>query len=600
MPRVVRLAAAQMGATHRTDPREKTLARMLRLLEDAAAQGAQVVLYPEIAFTTFFPRYIIHDKNELESWYEHGDITKSPQTKPLFDRAQELGIDISLGFAEAADDGQHFNSCIYYSSHDGSIISKYRKIHLPGTFEPFENPDAIQQLEKRYFKPGDLGWKAFRVPGLEKNGPPEGRGDPIFGMMICNDRRWAESWRVLGLQGVEVVLCGYNTAGYAPDLWGSDPNQDPKEAEASALFQHKLSMQGHSYTNSTFSVSAARCGYDDGKFHLIAGSCIVGPEGYILAESKTSEDEIIVADCDLDACKQGKEKTFNFSKHRRIEHYKLITEQKGVVEPPLKNGTVATVVNGISVNGVQKNKIRILLCNPNSTKFMTDNCVEMVKPTLPPDVEVVGLTAPAPGPTAIEGNFDNILSAAAAVRAVLPIANDFDAILVACYSDHALIRMLREELDQPVIGIMEASLFAARTLGARFGIIAVSARSKIMQAEAVRHYGLDSFCVGVGSCNLGVLELESKPTDEVMKIMADVGRDLVAKGADTLTLGCAGMTLMKPAVEKAVGKDVTVIDGVVAGVHHLIGLVRMGGKTAKAGLYRSSEQDRIARRQEVW
>lgn len=332
MPRILRLAAAQMGATHYTDPRPKTLGRMLALLESAASKGAQSVLFPEAAFTTFFPRHLIHDAAELDSFFEHGDVITQAQTKPLFDKAKELGVDIAVGFAEKTDAGETFNACVYFHARSGSVLSKYRKVHLPGTFEPFANPDATNQLEKRYFKPGDLGFNAFRVPGLVES-PPE-RGDPIFGMMICNDRRWAECWRVLGLQGVEVVYCGYNTTGFAPHLWGADENMDPEEARRKALFHHKLVMQAHSYTNSCFSVSAARCGMDDGKYELIGGSCIVGPEGEVLAESSTLEDEIVIADCDLDACRPGKERMFDFGRHRRIEHYSRLTEQTGVVEPP--------------------------------------------------------------------------------------------------------------------------------------------------------------------------------------------------------------------------------------------------------------------------
>jgi Asp/Glu/hydantoin racemase len=256
------------------------------------------------------------------------------------------------------------------------------------------------------------------------------------------------------------------------------------------------------------------------------------------------------------------------------------------------------VVNGTGRK--ESSKIRILLCNPNATKFMTENCVNMVQPTLPPDVEVVGFTSPKPAPTAIEGNFDSVMSAAAAVRAIIPIADQYDAFLVACYSDHALIRILREEVDKPVIGIMEASLFAARTLGNRFGLIATSKRSVPMAQDAIRHYGFDGFCVGVGCCRLGVLELESKPEKEVLEIMCGVAKDLVAKGADSLTLGCAGMTKLKPAVEEAVGKNVQVIDGVLAGVHHLVGLVRMGGRTAKAGMYASGAAGRKARGQDYY
>ncbi|GKT87719.1 carbon-nitrogen hydrolase [Colletotrichum tofieldiae] len=587
-----------MGATHYGDSRTKTLSRMTALLEAAATKGAQLVLFPEAAFTTFFPRHLINDPVELDSFFERGDITTQPQTEPLFDKAKGLGVDISVGFAEKADDGETFNSCVYYHAKSGSIISKYRKIHLPGDFEPFADPDATNQLEKRYFKPGDRGFNAFRVPDLVESTTEQ--GEPIFGMMICNDRRWAESWRVLGLQGVEVVLCGYNTAGFAPHLWGSSASMDPDEARRKALFHHKLVMQAHSYTNACFSISAARCGLDDGKYDLIGGSCITGPEGELIAEASTTEDEIVYAEINLDDCRPGKERTFDFARHRRVEHYGRITEQTGVVEPPklLINGHAPT--NGTSVTATEKNKkIRILLINPNSTRAMTDACVAMVESQLPPDVIITGFTAPRPAPSAIEGSFDNVMSAAAAARAVLPLASSHDAVLVACYSDHALIRMLREELPrQPVIGIMEASLFAARTLGGRFGLIAVSERSRVLHEDSIHHYGFSTSCAGVISCKLGVLDLHEKSQDEVMLIMANVGKRLVEeKGADVLLLGCAGMTPLKGAVEAAVGDDVQVVDGVLAGVHHLVGLVRMGGRTAKSGVYKSSGDGRKARGQ---
>ncbi|GJD04105.1 carbon-nitrogen hydrolase [Colletotrichum higginsianum] len=582
-PRTLKVAAAQMGTTNYTDARNKTLDRMLALLDDAAAKGAQLVLFPETAFTTFFPRHLINDPVELDSFFEHGDIVTQPQTKPLFDKATERGTDIAVGFAEKTDDGETFNSCVYFHAKSGSILSKYRKIHLPGDFEPFADPDATNQLEKRYFKPGDLGFNAFRVPDLVPSSPE--RGDPIFGMMICNDRRWAESWRVLGLQGVEVVLCGYNTAGFAPHLWGSSADMDPDEARSKALFHHKLVMQAHSYTNACFSISAARCGLDD-------GNCITGPEGELIAEASTTEDEVVYAEINLDACRPGKERTFDFARHRRVEHYSCITEQTGVVEPPKLGPQGRTLVNG--VHGKKDKKIRVLLVNPNSTRAMTDACVSMVESQLPSDVIVTGFTAPRPSPSAIEGSFDNVMSAAAAARAVLPLAATHDAVLVACYSDHALIRMLREELPrQPVIGIMEASLFAARTLGA------ASVSSPVLHEDSIHHYGFSTSCAGVLSCGLGVLDLHEKSQDEVMGIMANVGKRLVEeKGADVLLLGCAGMTPLKPAVEAAVGDDVQVVDGVLAGVHHLVGLVRMGGATAKRGVYKSSAAGRKARGQD--
>jgi len=109
----------------------------------------------------------------------------------------------------------------------------------------------------------------------------------------------------------------------------------PKDAEAEALFHSRLVQQGNSYMNACFSISSARCGLDDGKYDLIGGSAIVSPEGHVVAEAKTTADELVVAEIDLNDCRQGKEKTFDYGRHRRIETYGLIDKQTGVVEPPL-------------------------------------------------------------------------------------------------------------------------------------------------------------------------------------------------------------------------------------------------------------------------
>jgi Asp/Glu/hydantoin racemase len=245
-------------------------------------------------------------------------------------------------------------------------------------------------------------------------------------------------------------------------------------------------------------------------------------------------------------------------------------------------------------------RIKILLINPNATPTMTNSCLAMLRPQLPPDVDVTGFTAPGQegAPSAIEGHVDNVLSSAASFRAILAIADQYDAFLIACYSDHALTNMLREEFDQPSIGIMEASLLAARSLGGRFGIVATGGRSKYSLQDAVRKYGLDAYCAGVRSCNIGVLDLERKPEKEVSTIMSRVAKELVEEdGADVITLGCAGMSRLKAAVEQAVGDGVQAIDGVLAGVQILAGLVRMGGRTAKRGIYRSSRVARETRAQ---
>lgn len=353
MSRTIKVAAAQVGAVHRDADREETLDRLLALLQEAASQKVKLVVFPECTLTTFFPRHLFTSDAELNNYFESSDsLTTAPSTAPLFSLAKTSGIDIVLGYAERTpEEGKGYNTSIYYSASADRIISKYRKVHLPGTVEPFEDPAAINQLEKRYFVPGDLGFKAFRAPGLvpdalkKADAPPEqqgviaekesqGKGDPILGMLICNDRRWPEAWRMYSLQGAELVVFGYNTGANMSHLWGSKP-MSPEEAEKEALFHSRLVQRANSYMNACFSISAARCGSDDGKYDLIAGSSICNPEGHVVAEAKTKGDELVVADIDLRDCRQGKEKTFDYSRHRRIETYGLIDKQTGVIEPEL-------------------------------------------------------------------------------------------------------------------------------------------------------------------------------------------------------------------------------------------------------------------------
>lgn len=255
-----------------------------------------------------------------------------------------------------------------------------------------------------------------------------------------------------------------------------------------------------------------------------------------------------------------------------------------------------------SVTGSSTKVINILLVNPNGTSSMTEACLRSLESTLPPYCTVTGFTSPHPTPSAIEGHVDGVLSAAAAIRAIVPISHRYDAFLVACFSNHPLTNALREEVTGPVIGIMEAALYSARMLGGRLGIVATGGRSKIMHEDAIRYYGLEGFSVGCETTNLGVLELETAPRDKVLDLVGEAARRLVHdKGADCIALGCAGMTEMKIKCEETVGtRDgvAQVIDGVGVGVQILIGLVREGHKTAKGGIFRSSADGRKARGQD--
>ncbi|MDP3258814.1 N-carbamoyl-D-amino-acid hydrolase [Bosea sp. (in: a-proteobacteria)] len=308
MSRIVTVAAAQLGPIQKAETREQVVARMLALMDEAKAKGADLIVYPELALTTFFPRWYHEDRAEADAWFEAA--MPNPAVQPLFDRARAHGMGMSFGYAELTPEGQHFNSSILVDK-SGAIVGKYRKIHLPGHVE-YDTTRAHQHLEKRYFEPGDLGFPVWRTMG------------GLMGMCICNDRRWPETYRVMGLQGVEMIVLGFNT----PSVNG----HKAKEGMAQRLFHHRLSVQAGAYQNSCWVVAVAKAGSEDGH-HLMGGTLIVNPDGEIVAELEGEADGIIVHPCDLDDTRFGKQTIFDFKMHRRIEHYGPITGQVGVVEP---------------------------------------------------------------------------------------------------------------------------------------------------------------------------------------------------------------------------------------------------------------------------
>lgn len=306
--RNITVAAAQLGPIQKAEDRASVVARMIALMDEAAAKGANIIIYPELTFTTFFPRWYHEDRAEADMWFEQE--MPGPATQALFDRAKSHGMAMSFGYAELTPEGRHFNTSIFIDK-AGEIVGKYRKIHLPGHDE-FDPDRTHQHLEKRYFEPGDLGFPVWRMLG------------GIFGMCICNDRRWPETYRVMGLQGVEMVVLGFNTP--------SVNSQKAGEGIEQRLFHHRLSLQAGAYQNATWVVAVAKAGSEDGN-HLMGGTLIVDPDGHIAAELEGEEDGVLVHACDLDATRFGKETIFDFKRHRRIEHYGRITSQVGA-EPP--------------------------------------------------------------------------------------------------------------------------------------------------------------------------------------------------------------------------------------------------------------------------
>jgi predicted amidohydrolase len=309
------IGGAQMGPIGRHETRAEVVDRLVDLLHRGHRRGCELVVYPELALTTFFPRWYATSRAEIEHWFE-SDMP-GPETKRLFDEAARLGVGFSLGYAELfvdeAGTTHRYNTQILVER-DGRVVGTYRKVHVPGHSE-HEPERPFQHAERYYFEPG-REFKVWRAFG------------GVVGMAICNDRRWPETYRVMGLQGAELILIGYNT----PIHYDPDPQQNPLQA-----FHNHLVMQAGAYQNGCWVVGVAKGGFEEG-VESLAQSAIIAPSGQIVAQAVTHGDELIAAEVDLDYCNHYKGTVFDFDRYRVLEAYRIITERRGA-EAPLEEAT---------------------------------------------------------------------------------------------------------------------------------------------------------------------------------------------------------------------------------------------------------------------
>lgn len=301
------LAVAQMGPVHLSDSRAAVVKRLLSMLREAHSRGAQFVVFPELALTTFFPRYWMSEEEAQQRFFEK--TMPNADVQPLFDEACKLGVGFYLGYAELTEAGEGYNTAILVDR-SGKIVGKYRKIHLPGHAD-HKTEAPFQHLEKKFFNVGDKPFGVWGVDGVN------------MGMCLCNDRRWPETWRVMSLQSAEVIVLGYNT-----------PSQNIHWPEPYHLrmHHHLITLQASAYQNCVWAAAAAKCGSEDGH-HMIGGSVIVAPTGEIAAQACTEDDEVITVNASLDLAQTFRDHVFNFAKHRRPEHYGLIIERVGAGDP---------------------------------------------------------------------------------------------------------------------------------------------------------------------------------------------------------------------------------------------------------------------------
>lgn len=292
MPRTIKLAAAQMGPNNEGMPREAIVGRMIALLDRAISDGVELIAYPEMALTTYFPKKV---RPDFDQFFETEVPPKA--LEPLLRRAAAARVAVHVGFCEKAD-GRYFNTALL-TDRDGRLCGTFRKIHLPGT----KAPDGFAQVfEPYYFAHGDTGYRVFDCAGAR------------MGVAICQDRRYPESYRCLALQGAEIILIGYNTP-----------------ASPLALDLNELCMRSGAYANLCFVVGVAKAGVEDG-VELIGGSCIINPLGQVLAKAATTGDELVVARIDLDQMVPVR-KRWNFLGRRQPQHYGFVLQPVTEKEP---------------------------------------------------------------------------------------------------------------------------------------------------------------------------------------------------------------------------------------------------------------------------
>ena len=292
MPRLLKVAAAQMGPNNEGTPREEIVDRMRALLEQAIADHVELIAYPEMALTTYFPKRI---RSDFDQFFETEVPPKA--VEPLLRRAAAARVAVHIGFCEKAA-GKYFNTALL-TDRDGRLCGTFRKIHLPGT----KAVDGYAQVyEPYYFAHGDTGYRVFDAAGAR------------VGIAICQDRRYPESYRALALQGAEVIVIGYNTP-----------------ISALALDLNDLCMRSGAYANACFVVGIAKAGVEDG-LELIGGSSIISPQGQILARAATTGDELIAARLDLDQMLPVR-KRWNFLGRRQPQHYGRLLQPVTEKEP---------------------------------------------------------------------------------------------------------------------------------------------------------------------------------------------------------------------------------------------------------------------------
>ena len=263
MSREITVAAAQMGPV--SVDKGATVERMLVLLSEAAKVGVEVLCYPELSLSPYFPSQLY---DSIDQFCEEEFPPRVGE--PLYGLAKEHGIGLILPYAEKYGD-RYYNSAVVLAR-DGKVLGRYRKMHIPGWIEP---KHGFNCLERRYFTPGDTGFPVFDTPPA------------AIATRICYDKRFPEMARGLALNGADVIF----TASCSPVQEGDNADLNPGE----------LCLRASAHTNNCYVVGAGRAGVEEDGMRWFGNSMIIEPQkGSVVARAATEGDELVWARIDLD------------------------------------------------------------------------------------------------------------------------------------------------------------------------------------------------------------------------------------------------------------------------------------------------------------
>jgi N-carbamoylputrescine amidase len=288
-----RLRAAVIQHAMGDDP-EANLAVSMAAIRDAAAQGAQLVLLPELHRSRYFCQV------EDTACFDLAEPIPGPGTESLGALAAELSIVLVASLFERRAPGLYHNTAVVFER-DGSIAGRYRKMHIP---------DDPGYYEKFYFTPGDLGFNPIRssVGNL--------------GVLVCWDQWYPEAARLMALAGADLLLY--------PTAIGWDPRDSAEEQERQRTAWITI-QRAHAVANGLPVLSANRCGHEPdpagGAGSLFWGSSFVcGPQGEFLAQAGVQEATVLLADLDP-ARSEAVRRIWPFLRDRRVDAYQDLTRR---------------------------------------------------------------------------------------------------------------------------------------------------------------------------------------------------------------------------------------------------------------------------------